>query len=256
MATFNPDPAPQDFTWGLQWKNWLSRQFDKLAALIEAPEFDSIQTDSLDVEGNVYVDGAVEITEDISAQDAAFSGQLNVGEDVAIGGSLMFEEGSVHVPIRLDPVTLSGTSTALTTSMPSWATEITLPVAALSTNGTSSIIIQIGPAGGLATSNYLGSGSEIAGASVVSELNTNGFRIVAQAAAADVYSGEIRLTLQSSSTNTWVCTSWLGKEAGTGGTRVSAGRIALSGPLALISITTVGGANTFDGGTISGHIRY
>ena len=88
MATLKNEPAPQDFSWSLQWKSWLSRLVDRIYAFASNVESDSVQTDSLIVDGNVLVEGTVEIEEDLSAEDAAFSGELNVGGDVGVGGDI------------------------------------------------------------------------------------------------------------------------------------------------------------------------
>lgn len=158
-------------------------------------------------------------------------------------------------PVTFGPVSLSGTSTSIITTIPSWARWLLLDWDSLSTNGTSSVIAQIGPSGGVATASYMGSGVRTGDAGNSNELHTNGFRICPDMTAASVHHGGLLLRIHNSSTNAWHCRGETGR-SDSAATRYFSGSIALSGALTQITFTTVGGANTFDGGTVSGVYGY
>jgi hypothetical protein len=144
----------------------------------------------------------------------------------------------------------SGTSVSLTTTIPATVRRITGTVNVVSTNGTSSHILQLGPSGGLVTTGYGGSGTSVTGAGTAAEQNTNGFRIAIDSAAALTHSGIFVLERHGPASNTWMISSIMGRTDNSR-TMQCAGSIALAGALTQLAITTVGGANTFDGsGTI------
>jgi hypothetical protein len=141
----------------------------------------------------------------------------------------------------------SGTSIDFT-GIPSWATEVVVMFAGVSTNGTSDVILQIGDAGGIETSGYLGACSALAGAASTSNF-TAGYGLSASSAAANVYHGNATLHLEDASDNTWTATSTLARSDGAQ-THLGSGSKPLSATLTQLRITTVGGANTFDAGVI------
>lgn len=141
----------------------------------------------------------------------------------------------------------SGTSIDFT-GIPSWAERITVMFNGVSTNGTSVVIVQVG-SGSITTSGYLGAATAYAGGSTGSAANfTTGFAAGNFNTAANVRHGA--LVLNNLSGNIWSCngTIALSDSAGTGS---SAGTISLGGTLDQIRITTVGGVNTFDAGSIN-----
>lgn len=151
----------------------------------------------------------------------------------------------------------SGTAVASTsgtnidfTSIPSWVKRITVMFTGVSTNGTSPPQIQIG-SGSVTTSGYLGSNTFL-NASVVSGANfTTGFGIGVSVSfwnAATIFHGSLVLTLQTG--NTWVCAGSNGISNAVG-TYLTNGSIALGGALDRVRITTVGGTDTFDAGSIN-----
>jgi len=145
-------------------------------------------------------------------------------------------------------VSASGTSVDFT-DIPSSAKKITIMFAGLSTNGTSDPIIQLGDSGGVETTGYVAAAStSTTGNSAFS--STAGFPIAGSWSAAVILSGTVVLILQDSATNTWVASTSGGRTDTAGGT-AGGGYKALSATLDRIRITTVGGANTFDAGTIN-----
>jgi hypothetical protein len=117
----------------------------------------------------------------------------------------------------------------------------------VSTNGTSNILVQIG-AGSVTTSGYAGSvNTANAGANFVF---STGFMILASTVAANLHYGQVIIT--NITGNTWVEASNLSAGvASSSGNQISAGRLALSGTLDQVRITTVNGTDTFDAGSIN-----
>jgi len=144
----------------------------------------------------------------------------------------------------------SGTSIDFT-SIPSWVKRITVMFSGVSTNSTSNVQIQIGTGGTPTTSGYLGTVSYIAGTNTTaSTAFTAGFGVINTTAAADVYHGQMVLSLLDSSTNRWTYTSSVCRSDSTVN-YFGAGSIALAGVLNIVRITTAGGTATFDAGTIN-----
>lgn len=134
------------------------------------------------------------------------------------------------------------------TSIPAWVKRVTINFVGVSTNGTSDILIQIGDSGGVETSGYLGAGSYVttAGANVNS---TTGFIIPVTSAAA-VFHGQVVLSLEDASDNTWTASGLLAL-SNTGDIAVCAGSKATSAALDRVRITTVNGTDAFDAGSIN-----
>ncbi len=150
-------------------------------------------------------------------------------------------------------VITSGTAVASTsgtsidfTGIPSWVQRITVMFNGVSTNGTSNIQIQIG-SGSVTTTGY---SSQASGSASFSGVITSGFVLTASQAATYVYSGKISLNLIGS--NTWIEDGYLAFTSVSSYGWDSAGNSsALSGALDRVRITTVGGTNTFDAGSIN-----
>jgi hypothetical protein len=140
----------------------------------------------------------------------------------------------------------SGTSIDFT-SIPSWVKRITVMYSGVSTNGTSDFIVQLGDSGGIEITGYVSTvitvASSATGTSYTAGFGTN------QSAAASTYSGQIIISLMDTTTNTWAYTSTITS----GGTtlNVGGGGKSLSATLDRVRITTVGGVNTFDAGSIN-----
>ncbi len=105
MATFDHDSAPASFEWNLQWKNNLSNLIAKLKKFFENAELPVLTvTDGLVVEGDTFMEGALQIEEDLSADDAAFGGEVTVAEDISLGGDLHVDGQILYGPIDLTGV--------------------------------------------------------------------------------------------------------------------------------------------------------
>jgi hypothetical protein len=117
----------------------------------------------------------------------------------------------------------------------------------ISTNGTSPVQIQIG-AGSVAATGYTNAASY--GGSGNTSYSTTGFSILASGtmAAASTYSGVASLVLLGS--NIWCETGTMANGSSVAAS-YSAGSKTLSGTLDRVRITTVGGTDTFDAGSIN-----
>lgn len=150
-------------------------------------------------------------------------------------------------------VITSGTAVASTsgtsidfTSIPSWVKRITVMFSGVSTNGSSRIQIQIG-SGSVTTSGYSSFISDIDGSSTSVSSITSGFGWRATNTSSSVTFGILTLSLVSS--NTYVASMSTAQTVGYAS--ICNGGIALGGTLDRIRITTVGGTDTFDAGTIN-----
>jgi hypothetical protein len=134
----------------------------------------------------------------------------------------------------------TGTSVDFT-SIPSWAKSITVAFAGVSTDGTDDYLIQLGDAGGIETTGYLGAAAVVG----VSAANyTAGFGIISNAIA-NIHHGAITLTAMGA--NMWVAAGTLARSNQTIAI-VTAGSKTLSDTLTQVRITTVNGTNGFDAG--------
>ena len=129
------------------------------------------------------------------------------------------------------------------TSIPAWVKRITVMFSAVSTNGTSVPIVQLG-AGSVETTGYT---AAIMDVSAVSSTYTTGFPCVFSMSAADFFLGKITLNLLSS--NLWVAE--IATMRGAPSTYCGSGTKTTSGTLDRVRITTVGGTDYFDAGSIN-----
>tara|TARA_R110000868_G_scaffold257708_1_gene514966 strand:+ start:3330 stop:4223 length:894 start_codon:yes stop_codon:yes gene_type:complete len=142
--------------------------------------------------------------------------------------------------------TTSGTSVDFT-SIPSTVKRITVMLSGVSTNGTSPVILQLGDSGGVKITDYLGSATE-ARATPDSDLFTTGFGLIQSPTAGEVVYGIV--TIVNLSGNIWVY-SFAGGCSTTVQTYIGGGSKTLSATLDRIRLTTSGGVNTFDAGSVN-----
>jgi hypothetical protein len=141
--------------------------------------------------------------------------------------------------------TTSGTALDFT-GIPSWVKQIRVSFETVSTNGSSNLMLEIGTASGVENSGYSawawqgGSGDSVATA-------TNGFVVTAVVSAANSYTGSIVLTKLSG--NKWIASGIAIRNDGAG--VASGGVKSLAGTLDRVRITTAGGTDSFDSGSIN-----
>ena len=118
---------------------------------------------------------------------------------------------------------------------------------AMSTNGTSQILIQLGTSGGVVSTGYVSVGFGTAGAALNTVSFTTGFVFQDANSAAETIDGT--MTINSFGSNTWAYSATTSRTPNAIG--AGAGKIALSGTLDRVRITTANGTDTFDAGSIN-----
>jgi hypothetical protein len=142
----------------------------------------------------------------------------------------------------------SGTSIDFT-GIPSWVRRITVMFNGVSTSGTNNWLLQLGA--GSVTSTGYASQSAYAGATnqAGGVSSTAGF-VVFSGNAANLMYGHVLFTLLGN--NLWVGSHTLGLNVGGSIYNVAGGGVVtLSGTLDRVRITTAGGTDTFDAGSIN-----
>jgi len=142
----------------------------------------------------------------------------------------------------------STSGTEIDFTIPSGVKKLSITLDGVSTNGTSGYVVQLGDSGGIETASYISYYNTLSASSNASSNATAGFRLNAAAVAANAYYGVVNLTLQDAATNLWICDSSVGRS--TEGT-MQRGSRALDSELTTVRITTAGGVNTFDAGSIN-----
>lgn len=184
------------------------------------------------------------------------SGSITLSEPAVAGSntiSLPAVTGTVVVAGQNSAITagtaVSASSTSVDfTSIPSWVKKITVMLSGVSTSGTSNPILQVGTSSGVTTSGYVGTGSEC-GSSTNATSFTAGFGI-RSALSTNTIQGIITLCCLNSSTNVWVA-SGVTAQPSSAFTHQIAGTVTLAATLDRVRITTVGGTDTFDAGSIN-----
>jgi len=139
---------------------------------------------------------------------------------------------------------VSGTSVDFT-GIPAGVERITVVLNQVSSNGADNFLIQLGDSGGIEASGY----DQVYDLNGTTYTSTAGFDVRA-AGSANKVSGSV--TLHHVGGNVWVASSIAKPDAGSavpGG--VGSGIKALTAELDRVRLTTTGGANTFDFGTVS-----
>ncbi len=142
--------------------------------------------------------------------------------------------------------TTSGTSIDFT-SIPSWVKRITVMLAGVSTNGSSSHILQIGDSGGIENTSYVGSALTSGGSGGAF---TTGYGLTKDTGSTSLTTGVAVIALLNSSTNLWAY-SFCGAYPNDNTMVWGGGYKALSAVLDRVRLTTVNGTDTFDAGSIN-----
>lgn len=155
-----------------------------------------------------------------------------------------------QITLGTEQVTTSGTSIDFT-GIPPGVRRITIMLAAVSTNGTSNLLVQLGDAGGFEVTGYTSGTTGISTTTVVAVVrSTAGFILSPATAAGTLMHGSLILTMEDASDFTF---SGIGNfsDASADYMMFCAGTKATSAVLDSIRITTVGGTATFDSGVIN-----
>lgn len=134
------------------------------------------------------------------------------------------------------------------TGIPSWVKRVTVMFNGVSTSGTAAIIMQLGTSSGFQTTGYISNTVFIQAGSLGTNVATTGVNLIG-GLATYVHSGPVQFVTFGG--NTWMASGNLFVDAATDLTEMVAGNVTLSGVLDRVRITTVGGTDTFDAGTIN-----
>ena len=175
------------------------------------------------------------------------------GATYGTSGQVLTSAGSGAAPTWEDATNLTRATAIASTSgtsidfesLPSGIRRITIMLANVSTNGTSEMIVQLGDSGGYETSGY---SSRTADLGTTQESSSDGFKLSTDMGATHVYHGAFYI--DNIDGNTWVCTGQMSRSDG-GNIYRTGGSKALSAECDRIRLTTQGGSNTFDAGTVN-----
>lgn len=173
---------------------------------------------------------------------------VDSSQNTTFAGTAAVPTGTLYPLVSGTSVSASGTSVNFT-GIPSWVKRITVMFQAISLNGSSIPMVQIGAGTTPETTGYLGSVSSIT-SGVATESSTTGFKVftTGSAAAATTISGAMTITLLTGSS--WIVT---GTTARTDAAQSSvlAYSKTITGTLGVVRVTTVNGTDAFDAGTIN-----
>lgn len=142
--------------------------------------------------------------------------------------------------------TSTGATSYTVTGIPSGAKFISFGYGGISTNGTSSVMIRVGPSGGVVNAGYAGALFD----NTTATQPTDGFYIDNFGAAAAVRHGRGTLQLIDASTNTWSWRSEVLSSDSNRAERTASGTISLAGALERFQIIA-NGTDTFDAGKLN-----
>jgi len=198
--------------------------------------------------GNVTLGGTLAVANGgTGVTTSTGSGAVVLGTSPTISGAVLSSMASSVITSGTAQASTSGTSIDFT-GIPSWVKRITVMFNGVSASGTALVIVQIGSTT-FTTSGYLSSGSQSGGSNQVTGLSaTTGFLTTAGGNASNIATGATTLT--NITGNTWISSASMGFTNTTFG-GVAGGTVAISGVLDRVRITTVGGTNTFDAGSIN-----
>jgi len=196
--------------------------------------------------------GSVTLTTPSTATDYTATFPANTGNVVTdsatqtltnktLNGAVMTAMASSVITSGTAQASTSGTSIDFT-GIPSWVKRITVMLSGVSTNGTSALLVQLGDSGGIENTGYVSTSIQAA----LTDSSTAGF-IIRSAAASNLFSGS--MVIKNINGNEWVSDHVV--KQSTTANAFGAGDKTLSATLDRVRITTVGGTDTFDAGSIN-----
>jgi hypothetical protein len=196
---------------------------------------------------------AANVTWDLPATDGTASQAITTNGSSVLGWSTVLTQGTAITAGTVSgPHPLSPAESSIDfTGIPSWAKRVTVMLNGVSTNGTSPVIVQLGDSGGVENTGYVSQAAGVSTAAIDttrSGTNTDGFRLAINVhAATDAITGKIDIVNISS--NTWIAQGIIIASATF--PTMTVGSKTTSATLDRVRITTVGGTDTFDAGSIN-----
>ena len=172
----------------------------------------------------------------------------NTGTVLTTASTAVVTPAMLTQPLTLGTAQASTSGTAIDfTGIPSWVRRVTVMFNGVSLSGTSRLVVRLGTSSGVVAAGYtavaiaINSASSTAGAA-----ETTGFSVF-QNLAADTVSGH--MVISRITGNTWVASHTVRIAATI--CSIGGGDITLAADLDRIRITTVGGTDTFDAGSLN-----
>lgn len=188
-------------------------------------------------------------TIDGSASNITIPSKESIGfvVNAAANGFLSFVKKS-GLTLATMQASTSGTSIDFT-GIPSGTKEIVVMMNGVSTNGSSSLLVQLGDSDGVETSGYVSSCGVVTTSSTADTVTSNSGALFHRNVEGDAHYGVLRLTLMNAATFAWVGqgSTWGGVDFHTS----VAVTKSLSAELDRVRVTTVNGTDAFDAGTIN-----
>jgi hypothetical protein len=135
------------------------------------------------------------------------------------------------------------------TGIPATANRVKFMLVDVSTTSADTLLLQLGDSGGVETTGYTGVITNVQGSVAPAAFAGSGFELIATGAAGASITGVV--TISRINGNTWVVDAALARTDGTARYSTSVGAKTLSAVLDRVRLTTVGGVNTFDAGTVN-----
>lgn len=186
-------------------------------------------------------DGSETIDGETSIELTIYNGSVTLASDGT--NWLIIDRNYANARVLTASVdTTSGTAHDFT-GIPAWVKRITINFAGVGLSGTDALLVQIGDSGGIHTTGYVSSSTQVDAQST----STSGF-VVRGGIAAETVSGIMVLTLISSTNNNWASMHGVSRtSAAQAGGGINTG---LDSALTQVRITRTG-TNTFDAGHAS-----
>ena len=199
-----------------------------------------------DATGNLDIQSGGSTVVAVTSTGVAVTGTL-AATGAITGSSTVAGSTGILYPLTSGTAvaTTSGTSIDFT-SIPSWVKRITVMFVGVSTNGTSNILVRLGNSGGVVATGYVSQAAILS----ASTRSTTGFIITQEMSPGGLLYGQFICNLQNSATNAWSGSAALDKDDNNN--PWSAGALTtMASVCTTVRITTVGGTNTFDAGSVN-----
>jgi hypothetical protein len=178
----------------------------------------------------------------ITNLSTTLAGDFTISQGTGTIGAAKVTPANLSQPLTSGVQVATGGTAVEFTSIPSWVKKLTVMLNGVSVSSTDLMQLQLG-ATTYSTSGY----SSFAWSSnTFNSSSTSGLILQATSAGATIYYGNLIVCTLGS--NTWVSSHSLGASSNNS---VGGGAITLGGSLDRIRLTTVGGTQTFDAGTIN-----
>jgi hypothetical protein len=179
----------------------------------------------------------------ITNLSTTLAGDFTISQGTGTIGAAKVTPANLSQPLTSGVQVATGGTAVEFTSIPSWVKKLTVMLNGVSTNGTSPLQLQLGST----TYSTSGYNSFAWSANTFNSSSTSGLILQGTNADGSITSGN--LTVCTLGSNTWVSSHSLGATSNNNST--GGGAITLGGSLDRLRLTTVGGTQTFDAGTIN-----